>query len=339
MNDEIRQWKEIAVILHEALPQIDDILSQANTPISARKLKAFDIVRDTMLTIPDYEKFFLSEAHGRFLIIIQDWYRGRYGDAVDDDEDVFVSMLLIHGTPFVMRVPKNFKTYADESNMAWVGFPASVQPEEDPLNWIQNRGVLSGMSNEERDTVRKVALETANLARSISFDLRTLELEENQTIVELAGSVQADIQSSARNLCAQNEAELRSAAWDASQATEKALKLLIWRKGQEPPHSHNLSDLATRAEGLGADSINRTKLTLILSGRNATNIRYGGEMMLSKAIDAYDAALLIIRQVAFEAKLGTKDNMRETRFKIQRPPWFNFDISAFREKLRSNVVG
>ena len=335
-QSDIKDWKKIASILHEALPQIDQALSQANVPISVRKLKAFDIVRDTMLEVSDYEAFLLSEAHGRYLIIIGDWYRDRYGNAVDYDEDgVFVSMLLVRGTPFAMRVPKDFKTSTDETNMVWIGFPASVQAEEDPLSWIQRRGVVDGLSSEELDVVRKAALETANLVRSIGFDVRSLENDENLNIAELAASVRVDLQSSARNLCGQNEAGLRSAAWDASQATEKALKLLIWRKGQTPPYTHELSTLADRAESLGAGAIDRIKLALILSGRDATDIRYGGDMTLSKAADAYGAALAMIRQIVFEAKPGTEYNVREARFKIRRPPWFDFDTSAFSKKLRS----
>ena len=70
MPDEIADWKQIAAALHVALPQIDQALSQANVPISRRKLKAFDIVQETMLDVPDPKAFLLSEAHGRILIII-----------------------------------------------------------------------------------------------------------------------------------------------------------------------------------------------------------------------------------------------------------------------------
>ena len=51
MPDEIADWKQIAAALHVALPQIDQALSQANVPISRRKLKAFDIVQETMLDV------------------------------------------------------------------------------------------------------------------------------------------------------------------------------------------------------------------------------------------------------------------------------------------------
>ena len=178
-------------------------------------------------------------------------------------------------------------------------------------------------------------MEIANLVRSIGYDTRALEYDENLNITELASSVRSDLQSSARNLCEQNKAGLRSASWDASQATEKVLKLLIWRKGQEPPYTHNLSELADQAEGLGSEVIDRVKLALIPSGADATTLRYGGDITLSEAVGTYNAALSIIRQVLFEAKPNTKYNMREARFKIKRPPWFDFDISAFREELSS----
>ena len=76
-RDDLEIWKRVAELLHEELPQIDDALSQANVPISSRKLMAFDIVRDTMLTVSDQKAFLVSEAHGRFLVIIGDWFRDR----------------------------------------------------------------------------------------------------------------------------------------------------------------------------------------------------------------------------------------------------------------------
>ena len=178
-------------------------------------------------------------------------------------------------------------------------------------------------------------METANLARSIGFDILSLEREEYSSIADLAGSVRADIQASARNLCERNEAALCSAAWNASQATEKALKIPIRRRGQTPPYTHELSTLADQAESLGAEVTDRVKLAPIPSGHQATSVRYGGDTTPCKAADGYRAALSIIRQVVFEATTDTKYNMREARFRIKRAPWFDFDIRAFSRKLRS----
>ena len=160
MTDDIRDWKNIATTLHEALPQIDKALSQANVPISARIQKALEILQGTILEISNYKAFFHSTAHGRLLVIIENWYRGRYGNAVDNDKiDVFVSMLIVHGTPFAMRVPINFKTSTDEPNTFWIGFPASVQAEEDPLNWIESGVGLGGLSHEELNVLSSTLYE------------------------------------------------------------------------------------------------------------------------------------------------------------------------------------
>ena len=333
--EDLGSWQRVAAILHDALPQIDRALSQANMPLSSRKLRTFDIVRDTMLEVPDQKAFLLSEAHGRFLVIIEDWYRDRYGEAVDNREDDFESVILIHGLPLAMRVPKRFRIFSGEPGTFWIGFPASVQAEEYPLGWIQNRGAVRGLSDSQLESVRKSALDTANLIRSIGFDTQALVSNASRTISELAASVRADLESSARNLCAQNEAGLRSATWDTSQATEKALKVLIWQKGQTPPYTHELSRLASLAESLGAENIDRVKLVQIPSGRDAANIRYGGDMTVSDASTTYAAALSIIKQVVFEARPDTQYNLREARFKLKRPPWFNFDSDEFSAGLRS----
>lgn len=179
-----------------------------------------------------------------------------------------------------------------------------------------------------------IPLEIANLTRRIDFDTRSLEQDPDSNIVKLAGSVRTDIQSSARNLGGRNEAALCLAVWDASQATEKAIKILIRRYGQTPPHSHKLLSLAQKAERLGAQTIDRVYLKRIHSGKEATNIRYGGEVTLIRATEAYYAALSIIRQVTFEAKPDSKYSIREARFKIKLPPWFNFDTREFSQKLR-----
>ena len=161
-----------------------------------------------------------------------------------------------------------------------------------------------------------------------------MEHDEDLNIADLAGSVRSDLQSSARNLCQRNEASLRSSAWDASQATEKALKLLIRQKGHTPPYTHDLSELAIRAESLGAKTIDWGTLRIIPSGRYATDIRYEGDITLFQAAGVYRAALSIIRQVVFEAGRDIKLDFREGRILMRRPPYFDFDTDGFSKQLR-----
>jgi len=289
-----------------------------------------------MLAFSDYEDFVVSDAHGRIRIIIDDWYNARYGEAADSsNEDTFTGMVVIHETPFPIQVPKTFKAQGEEPNTSWIGLPASVQAEEDPLQWVQSKGVVARLSQDLEEDFRKSTKETANLIRSIQHDLSALEWIADPNVVDLAGAIRSDLQASARHLCERSEAGLRSAGWDVSQATEKALKLLIRRKGETPPFNHNLGALAKHAEWLGASVIDRGKLAAIPSNRNATDMRYGGRVLLSTIEAAYEAALYIIRDILFEAKPSTEYNFRDARFKIQRPPWFDFDTEGFLTQLRS----
>jgi hypothetical protein len=164
MSEDIEQWHQIATLLHEALPEIDSVLSEANVSISDRKLKAFEIVRETMLEVSDEMAFLTSDARGRFLVIIAEWYRERYGSAVEmDDDDQVVAVAMVHNTPFLLRVPKTFKLPPDDEGHIWLGFPASVQKEENPLGWLENQAVVKALGDAESQALREATTRTANL--------------------------------------------------------------------------------------------------------------------------------------------------------------------------------
>ena len=97
-------WKAVAAVVHEAIIQLDCEFGWANVPLSARKGKAFDIVRESFLVTSDHIVFYRSEAHGRILVIVEEWYRDWLGDAVEDDDVQFlIWALLVHGAQFLMH--------------------------------------------------------------------------------------------------------------------------------------------------------------------------------------------------------------------------------------------
>ena len=57
--ENVANWKQVAKILHEALPQIDEAIGQASVPVTDRRLQAFNIVQDTMLEVSDTKAFLL----------------------------------------------------------------------------------------------------------------------------------------------------------------------------------------------------------------------------------------------------------------------------------------
>ncbi len=336
MTGDLSQWKAAADTFAAALPIVDEALSEQNVPISERKSKAFQILCDTLIEISDWEAFLVSDAHGRFLVIVEQWYRERYGDAAmrSHGGERVATTVVVHRTPFLLEVPKNFSIADSEPGHTWIGFPASVQKEEDPLDWIANQQVVEALDPAAKVRLREEIMPTANAARSIGFDLRALLHDSDRDIADLAGAVGTDMQASARHLCNHSQAGLLASGWDISQATEKSLKIMIRRKGEVPAFTHDLSKLADAAERLGAAAIDRSKLATIPSSASATDMRYGGSVTLADALKAYNSGIEIIRQLLFEATPDVGYNIREARFKIKRPPWFDFDAEGFVKALR-----
>ena len=337
IDDEQEFWKSVDEGLNDTLPVIDEALSHRNIPISERPYEAYKLVQGMMLEVSDYSAFLQSSVYGRFLVIVRDWYLRRYGDAVEVDKNGFVAAVLVHNTPFIMKVPRYFNTTDEDPSCVWIGFPASVQVEENPLEWIQQSDVVAGLSGGELNQVRRSAMHVANLVRSVGFDVWRLESDENAIIADLGRSIRGNLQSSARSLCERDEGSLRSSASMASQATEKALKVFAKRKGKDAPFIHDLFELATLAEKLGSRQIDRTELASIPSGKEASSIRYEGRIALTDAVNAYNAALSIVSRLVFDAKPHEKFNARNARFKMKRPTWFDFDVEAFRKSISRNA--
>ena len=326
------EWKTVADMLKEALPPIDEVLAQENYPLSKRHHKAFEIIQETMLTTSDYKAFLESDVHGKFLVIIQDWYRGRYGDAMDDDESYTIGMVMVHGTPFQIRVPHTFRM-PSENNTQWIGFPASVQPEENPLEWIHNGPNLKILSDSEKHLLQKQAAKIANDLRSIRFDIGSLQCKVTHEVAELTASTLSNIESAAKYFCKRSPADLRHAGWEISQATEKAFKFYILQKGQTAKFTHDLHLLTDTAEKLGSLKFDKALVNLIPSGSDATNIRYHGEYNLETACSAYMACLVLIQQLAYDIRPESEYNVRNLRIQIKTPSWFEFDRELFRKSL------
>lgn len=334
MTDEAGDWSTVRGILWEALPKIDEVLNDVNIPISDRKTKAFDLIRETMLEVSDWEAFFVSPAHGQFHVLISEWYQERYGDAVSEDHSDFLCHAVIHGTPFPMVVPHLFRLPDKDPGLQWIGFPASVQPEENCLDWIQGGPKLSSLSSEDHALLSSKTQERADQIRSTAFDLRALMNVEDAKIIRLAASVRSNLESASRYLCKRSDADLRHAASEVSQAVEKAFKLFLRRKGIEPPRTHDLRKLADLAEENGLPHIGNASLASIPSGSDAASIRYEGVMELKDVIEAYDAGLAVISQTVEACTPDHKFNIRQARFQIKKPPWFEFDRDEFLSSLK-----
>lgn len=159
-------WLPIAESIKTVLPKIDRALSDANTPLSKRKARALDFIQSHMIEIQgDYQEFLNSEAYARIMALVDDWYCERYGAALEADKDRFHSLVVIHGTAFPLLVPSTFSIPGEEDGTVWVGFPASVQKEEDPLSWIVDSPNFGTLPESDYEALRKAAEKTATAIR------------------------------------------------------------------------------------------------------------------------------------------------------------------------------
>lgn len=337
MTENIDQWKTIKSMLLDALPAIDEYLNEINVPLSRRSTQAFDVIQKTMLEVSDWEAFMLSPVHGQFHVLISNWYQKRYGRSAVKNDDRFFSHALIHGMPFPMAVPKNFRIPDEDPKLQWIGFPASVQSEENCLQWIDGGPEFSTLSEEDHESLSAQCFDRANYIRSIGFDLHALEHDTDAAISGLAASVRSNLEGASRYLCQRRDSDLRHAGSEISQALEKALKLFLRRNGQTPPRSHDLAKLATLAETEGLYQMDRSDLEKIPSGSNAASIRYEGEIQFQLVVDAYDVALAIIARVVEACTPKSEINVREARFQIKTPPWFEFDQAEFLDQLNAEA--
>jgi hypothetical protein len=160
--DDDNTWRQVASTLENALPEIDDALAEANMPLNKRKTEALDIIRQHMIQTDDWQTFFVSEPYARIMAIVDERYRARYGSAFEMETDRFESLLVVHRFPFMMHVPLTFSIPGEEKGTAWVGFPASVQKEENPFKWIAQGPNIEALSASERDELLAQATRTAN---------------------------------------------------------------------------------------------------------------------------------------------------------------------------------
>ncbi|WP_417484916.1 HEPN domain-containing protein [Maricaulis salignorans] len=334
-------WPVLCAQIEGALEEMDAVFTDQFVPLAERPEHAKKIVLEhNLLLKSEHSKvvaddqraaFMASAVRGRILVIIDEWFRAKYDLESEQRAKVFEATILLHGSPHPFRVPTEFSKPGDEPGTSWMSFPASVQSEETPTDWIV--GSVSRVSHEVFKELQVESMATANAVRSISFSMKMISNGGRSEYHQTVEAVLADLQTAARELCSHDAAQTRNAAWHVSQATEKCLKLFSMTKGVSPPNSHDLKALARLCEENGAQAVDLDVLSTIPSGKEATDLRYSGEYSVASALTAYRSALLLIEVIAAQSMPKLEIDARNLRL-LLKPPWFDFDISEFLKFLR-----
>lgn len=334
-------WPLLCAQIEGTLGEIDADSIEHHVPLAERPSHAKNFVLEEMISLESKDAkiveadqraaFMTSVFRGRILVIIDEWFRAKYDLKSVQSEKVFEAIVLLHGSPHPFRVPTSFSKPGDEPVTSWLSFPASVQSEEAPIEWIV--GSVAGLSHEALNELQAESMVTANKVRSICFSMKMISNGGRSEHHQTAEAVLADLQTAARELCSHDAAQTRNAAWHLSQATEKCLKLFAMTKGESPPNSHDLKALANLCELKGAQAIDLGALSTIPSGKQATDLRYSGDYSVASAITAYRSALLLIETLAAQSMPESEFDVRDLRL-LLNAPWFDFDIPEFKEFLR-----
>ena len=284
--------------------EIDDRLRQQGVPIHARAGHAaldysgrynltFPTASDGDVGTPGNYVDVKVEAH------IRAWFDIKYGDRQNIFMGPGMSVVLIRGDPWELRVPlifgevkcvveRNLDKYRHEPSIGARGH----RPIVNVLSLVQDlpQGLAAQLTDPECSNILNTFRDTFTCMNSIEY------LADKPYIAE----VRADVAASVVHLLSLPP-HYGQSKWASCQATEKLLKCLLKVRGVPFQKNHDLEGLAVLALGQGA-AIESAAIAQVAS---AAGIRYGEmSVSLADAVDAHYASLLTARQVyaAFEAK-------------------------------------
>ena len=127
--------------LEYQLPIFDDILAEAQKPLSERPLAAaFYFVDYCIVDIKGDSKdnFLEKEWFKSIYKLIKQWYDDRYGSARKYSKDSFaLGVALIYKTPFELKIPLSIAQEWEGNDKRWFCHPTSVHENENVFDWIK----------------------------------------------------------------------------------------------------------------------------------------------------------------------------------------------------------
>lgn len=293
MRDSITN-EQFSALLISQLELFEPILAERAIPVPLRPMRATSMffeycVKETRnATDERMDKFFqlvLKQANA--------WYEERFGAALHADTyESVCGAVLVHGTAFELAIPLTLRRKDDDPEYVWVVWPKEILDDEAPEEFLVLPPVLS---SEEGEAAKKRIANVVTRIRAIKNNLRSVSLETREESA-LAHTLLTHLSQAARALL-MRENERALAVWDLQLAVEKAIKLFIRQKGEEPKHTHDLIELDRIARARGGWRVDAQLLTAMPHWKAAIGYRYGNDPALSldELFTIYNAALRLVQ--------------------------------------------
>lgn len=306
------------------LELLDRELADQAVPIEDRPLKAAMLLASSGIAIgpqgrrDDYlsQDWFAGLYHAT-----EEWYTSRYGSKAKElYEASSIGLLLIHHTPYQLKIPLTTIEIEEPGKSAWVGTPGSVGPDEQVLRWVVDPPSLSKISADELESLKAEIRRLGGLHRSIWINLSTASLPEAADR-RMATDIEGHISDAVMGICSLEAPRLSKSIWELFFAVEKSLKLNLRQRGRGAPRTHNLVRLYRELDHLGMAPIGADDLAVLPSEREAVKHRYSEvpPPTVGRAAQVYGGALSTVERCS--AALGREVEIKGAKFLVARAPW------------------
>ncbi|MES3150935.1 HEPN domain-containing protein [Sphingomonas faeni] len=324
MQDE-GTFKNMGDYMVSVLPRIDRVLAKRDTEFLLRPLEATvefvlgcrvdesgERSRTAALSVAEIG----SESFAILYARAENWYRDRFGDALDRRLDERISGVVeIAGSPFDIEVPTIRTRPGVRGETVWMSAPDGVRDDEDPLSWVSS---ALNLTPNERALALNEATVTAGRLRFIRTGL--IGVQSGDDVLDgLRAGMLPRLKAAANMLLQPDPQGMQYAAWELQLACEKALKALAQQRHGRFSQTHDLFALFDEIDP--APPFDRRLLNRLPRWKDSANMRYGQGERISRhvALAFYRTAL----EVTAGAVRGmTRFDIGQAEFEIKRPPWF-----------------
>lgn len=317
------------VMLNEWLRKIDAEFSNAGLSISDRPLHAaIEFVNRAVPYVDVSVDGPVEPPRGIDMVVepwfrivyqhVARWYEKRYGARAKPPPRGIKGVVLVMGVPTLVNVPSSIARPDVPGETIWVSFPAVVDAEEKPMDWLVDAPDLTTGDPDDATRAHKLVNEVVGAIRAINCRLMGVPRSAPE-ISELLEGVIPGLERAAELLVKGGEHNLKSAHWELQMAVERAFKALSQERSGRFDEIHDLFLLFDRLAEPPLD-VKRDQLKKLPNWRTMAELRYGRgpAVTIAETFTVYRAALKIVRAIA-EGFKGV--DLSEARFNIGQAPW------------------
>lgn len=315
--------------LEEILPVIDGWLSSI-PPHERPLLAAIEFVRNFVLEVeqagerivPNVDEstdFVAQPWFAKIFRPISEWYRDRYGAALDSPiDDKLHGVVVISGAPFALEVPATVFRPDKPGETDWVSWPDKILDNEASLNWLVGAPNLEKFDEIRRSEVEANVLEIAIALRRIRSRLLGVPMSDD-VMKGLIGGILPSLEQAAKYVLRRNRESLQKSYWELQMACEHALKAWQRNKTGNFTETHDLFLLWDDIPDAHA-ALPREVLEIVPRGKELMNLRYsqGERHDLMEWFGCYRSVLRIAGDTL---KPMIHLNLGDAQFLIGRLPW------------------